>query len=129
MHAVDQSVAKLFERFDLGDGGIYPTELYLYDRQTRIDADYVYLDFGNAKTSTRPDDSKLKPNPYRSGHWGLPSPLRDGDVAVDRTALEGPDLWIDPQVQLAFFFSDPLAQALESAGVAKAFRLKSCRVI
>jgi hypothetical protein len=39
-------------------------------------------------------------------------------------ALEGPDLWADPQVRGAFFLSDRLGQALVAARLKRALRLR-----
>ena len=50
-------------------------------------------------------------------------------MAVDETALAGPDLWIEPRVMDAFSLSDRLAPALKAAKLARDFGLFRCRVV
>jgi hypothetical protein len=59
----------------------------------------------------------------------MPLVPRDGDIAVDQTALAGSDLCIDPCLHDAFILSDCLAQALEAAKLARKFGLFRCRVV
>ena len=55
--------------------------------------------------------------------------MQDKDIAVSSSALDGPDLWMDPQMRDAFFVSHALAQALRVAKVSRPFKLRKCVVV
>uniref|UniRef100_UPI0037353512 hypothetical protein n=1 Tax=Yoonia maritima TaxID=1435347 RepID=UPI0037353512 len=54
--------------------------------------------------------------------------VEDDNILVDRSCLEGPDLWADPKIKNVFFMSDRLGQALIKARMKNAFKLVRCRV-
>ena len=122
--------AAVFQRFDLGQGALYPVRLLQKDRKTMIAGEYFSLIFGNVKKAFRPEEST---NPRKStvGNelWTLPFLHKDNAMAVSAAALEGPDIWVDPALMWVLFMSDRLAKALKEAGVSRPFALKKCRVI
>ncbi|MGF1551398.1 MAG: hypothetical protein ACFBWO_02705 [Paracoccaceae bacterium] len=50
----------------------------------------------------------------------------DGDIAVSRAALEGPDVWIEEGLRNAFFLSARAGEALGDVDLAGAFMLVRC---
>jgi hypothetical protein len=68
---------------------------------------------------------------YRNGQkgWFAPPTIKDNDFAVSETALEGPDIWIDPIVGDALFLSDRLVQSLKKAKADKGLFLSKCRAL
>lgn len=55
--------------------------------------------------------------------------IRDDEIAVRGSCLDGPDVWVDTRLQRAVFFSDRLVSALKKARVDKPFRFIRCRVV
>jgi hypothetical protein len=126
---VSQRVADVMRQFDLGCGSLHPVEVLQKDKKTPV-ADHAWfcLDFGNRKQALVRDQSKnLKPWPGE--RWTIGYVMEDDDVAVSHVALEGPDVWIDPQLHDAFFLSGPLGTALKKAKAASGFGLKRCHVV
>jgi hypothetical protein len=130
---VSAAVAGTLRTVDLGRTSLYPTKAFRYDRKTPLEGAYFCLNFGERKTAFLPEQSpRAAKNPYDkvdSGDRTLPLVPRDGDIAVDRTALAGSDLWVDPLLRDAFFLSDRLVRALEAARLASRFGLFRCRVV
>ncbi len=133
---VSAACADVLRQFDLGDGGLYPTKLFQHDRTTPVEGEYFCLNFGNTKQAFVPEYSPkaripdyFQPGPDNPLVWLQPIMHNDGDMAVTKIALDGPDLWIDPKVRSAFFLSDPLVQALKAAKLTRRFGLRKCRVI
>lgn len=132
------ALAEVFQRFVLveggpGKGGVFPTQLYLYDRTTPARSDYSVLVYGGKKKhGLIPELSKgLTAGKYTTvppARWML-STIKDGDIAVRASARSGADLWFDDKLQSGVFMSDRLVQALKDAGFAKHFKFKRCRVI
>ena len=52
-----------------------------------------------------------------------------GLMAVSAAALGGPDVWVDPTLFKSVFVSGRLGDALDEAGLRKAFRLYRSRVV
>ncbi len=126
---VTKRCADLLLQFDLGNGALYPVEIFQQDRITPVIGKYFNLSFGNQKNALVQSQSpKLRDSDLGNDTWLLPFVLRDGDITVSTRALEGPDLWIDTRVRRAIFGSDRLAKALKVAGLSKAFSWKKCLV-
>lgn len=129
---VSAACADVLRQLDLGDGALYPTKLFQHDRITPVEGEYFCLNFGNQKQVFVPEYSPSSHirKPYPSKNlWRVYSAIKDGEVAVTKVALDGPDLWVDPWVWDAFFLSDPLVQALKAAKLTRRFGLRKCRVI
>lgn len=132
------AMADVFRQFDLvadgdGKGGVFPIQLFLYDRKTPVRTDYSVLVYGGFKLgSLIPEESKgLRAGKYASDppqRWML-SKIGDGDIAVCASVRSGSDIWFDPKLQSAVFMSDRLVHALKDAGFAKYFNPIRCRVI
>ena len=132
---ISERSAAVLRQHDLGEGAIFAIEgAYQSDRATRIAGDYFCWVFGNQKSAFLPHESSDK-QPFgvkvdgEYVRWNLPILPRDNGLAVSTAALDGPDVWVDPLLFKSVFLSDPLGDALDQAGLGKAFRLFRCPVI
>lgn len=127
---VSAATAEVLQRFDLGDGGLYPVKAFQHNRTKRIEGEYFCWNFGNVKKTYWPEESNNMRYPYGSDtRCTLNLAPQDGDVALSSSALNPPDVWIEHNFHRAFFLSDPLVQALRAAKVTRNFALKKCRII
>ena len=130
--AVSALAADVLRQFDLGGGGLYPVKVMKKDRATPVGGEWFCLNFGNRKNSFLPEQSSRFRHDYiRNGQkgWFPRLPCGDYDLSVSSAALDGPDVWVDPDVGDAFFLSDALAKALKNAKADKGFFLAKCRVL
>ena len=112
--------ADVFRRFDLGKGALYPIELFEADGITPLADTWFTINFGNVKQCLLPEQSgELRPAPR--GTYSTFATFDDWDLAFSASALDGPDVWIDPILNHSFCMSDRLAQALSEAGLLKYF--------
>jgi hypothetical protein len=129
---VSERAADMLRQFDLGEGALYPVDaVYQKDRTTRIPGNFFCWIFGNSKSAFAASDSSdvrpfAGPN---SGRWKMPFVHKDGQLAVSSAALRGPDVWVDPTLFKSVFVSGRLGDALDGAGLRRAFRLYRCRVV
>lgn len=128
LFVVSGKCADVLRRHDLGTGGLVSTKLVQFDR-TPIEGDYFILYFGAFKQAILPEYSKRVRKSYTLEVWRITSETENGDVAVSTSALEGPDLWLDPRCDNAMFLSEKLTKALQDSRVDKYFKLRKCRVI
>ena len=63
------------------------------------------------------------------GQYWPKGKVENGDIVVSCAALEGADLWIDPQLNAAFFLSHALGRALKAAKASKNFELYKCHLV
>jgi hypothetical protein len=133
---VSDAVAEILQRFDLGAGGTYPTQIVRRDRQRKLhDLGYRmhYWNIGNSKNTLLPERSqgiRTVDNP----RFKVPVHYVDGKLAQDalalgRACLDGPDIWREGALNVDCFFSDRLVRALKSAKLATRFGFVRCRVI
>ena len=127
---VSEEAASVMRRFDPGNGALYPVTLYQKDRRTPVDHQYYCINFGNVKKALLPEQSQgLRPSRTVKGLYYPKGRVRNRDMAVSPAALEGPDIWIDPQLDMAFFVSGALGRALKAAGANRNFSLLKCRLV
>lgn len=129
---VRQDAAEILASFDLGNGALYPVQVLKRDRQTPFDGEWFTWVFGNRKSTADIEASiglrefsPIPDDPWRK----LPFKPADGDLAVSRSALEGPDVWVEENLFHSVFVSGPLGDALKKAKLAKACRLAKARVL
>ena len=53
----------------------------------------------------------------------------DDNLAFSPVVLDGPDLWVDDQLEGEIFLSDRLAKALTKAGLSRGWGLRRCRIV
>jgi hypothetical protein len=131
---VSAQAADVLRQFDLGGGAIYPVTdgIFQKDQVTRVLGDCFCWIFGNSRTAFLEQHSPAaKPmSGADTRDWcKMPYDLVDDDIAVSGAAQDGPDVWVDPLLFQSLFLSGRLGDALEAAGLRKAFRLFRCRVI
>ena len=128
-------IAKILNQFDLGQGFLAPVRLYLHDRITPVDKSYfVYGPYERKDGTFIAELSKdIRTNPYDKNktpeRWKMPWELKDGDIAVLESALEGSDIWLDRTLFGSFFLKGNVVAALQQAGYARFFKVKKCRVV
>ena len=128
---VSSAVAEVLQRFDLGEGSVYPTKLFQFDRETPVEGEYFCLNFGARQQFLVPEQSPGAKIPRfaKPNSWILRPDPQDGDLAVRAAALKGADLWTDPCIRRVVFLSDPLVQALKAAKLSRRFGLQKCAVL
>lgn len=125
---VTEKAAAVLRQFDLGSGGLYPLEMVRYDGVTPIDGFFWALNFGEKKNAL--DIEQCRNVTGHPKHGFRPEiTVKDEDIAVTRSALEGSDIWGDVQFRHCFFISPRLGEALHKAGLAKVFHLMRCRIV
>ena len=109
--------AAILQRFDLGTGALYPVRVSGKDRQTPLGEGWYCINFGSRKAAFLPERSD-RLRPPVGGKWRPFASLKDGEFAVSTEALNGPDIWVDPQLWDSIFFSERLGKALKKAKAA-----------
>lgn len=131
-HWCISEVAKaVIETAELGRSRIRAVPIFQRDLVTPVPGRFYCLNIAEVKSTLAPDSSSgLRRNPYASGAiYNPPFVTGDDDIAVRAVALEGVELWLDPALQMVFFVSGRIGTALVGAGMGKAFRLSSCRIV
>jgi len=126
---VTEKAASVLRRFDLGSGGLYPLEMVRYDGVTPVDGFFWALNFGEKKNALAMEDSRSVDGPNGRGNCTPELWVKDDDFAVTPAALDGADIWGDVRVEVGFFVSPRLGQALHKADLAKVFHLLRCRIV
>jgi len=125
--AVRSDVADVLRKFDLGQGGLYPVNLFEKDKITPIEQYYSILWIANKSGTLNIAESKglLRRRPDRDDLFRLPEwkDAKPGDVVCNADAASGIDIWRDPGVPHRVFLNGRLKQALDEAGFAPAFSL------
>ncbi|GFE65582.1 hypothetical protein [Litoreibacter roseus] len=129
--AVSKEVADILREFDLGQTKLYPVELFRHDGKTPIAGRHEFLNLCEKKAAFEPSlSAKFSESEYAppGTSFGLFGYGKDYDLTLNKTALVGPDLWLDTKLNRAVFLSNRLAKALDDAGFAKKMRLLKCHV-
>jgi hypothetical protein len=129
---VSQNAANVLWQFDLGDGALYAVKVLKSDRKTPVDGEWFCLNFGNRKSALLVEQSARMNETYVQGGvkgWSPRATMKDGDVAISKAALAGPDIWVEPILAYSFFLSGPLGRALKKAKADKGFFLHKVKVI
>lgn len=127
---VSRAAADVIQQFDIGQGQFFPIRVLKKDRKTPIPGEWLCINFGNVKTAYL--GGGRDPTPYIEAptiRHAMPYPVQDNMLMVSADALEGPDIWVDPQIRDTFFVSGRLAKGLKDAGVARAFGFKKCKIV
>lgn len=133
-YAAKGRLAEVLGRFDLGEGGLVPFEIYQDDLKTPIEDKFYYINFGARKGSFLPSESKsvgLLATDKQTGEeiWKINSWAKDGDVVLSAAALDGADLWVEEIITFKLFMSAALVTALREAKVKPDFQLTECRIV
>ena len=125
---VSAKAAAVLQAHDLGAGALYPVNVYGKDRQTPLGDGWFCINFGNRKSAFLAEESS-RTRPSAGGGWTTFATIKDDEVAASSAALDGPDIWVDPDLRRSIFLSERLGKALKKAKAAHGFYLHSCRVI
>lgn len=135
-YLVDKRVAELLSHFDIGPGGMFDYPIFEADEVTPIPNQWQMLGLGAQKRSFRGDISKhqfleclFDGKGKKDSIYMLGAPVGDDVLAFSSAALEGADLWREPEVMNIFCFSERLAQALQGAGLGHWFDLQRARIV
>lgn len=111
---VSGEMAEVLRRHNIGDSKMFPVTLLKKDRKTPHEGEFFFLNIREKKEAFDPVASrKFTESPNREFWKGsLPLGLSDNDIAVDATALVGPDLWLDPSLFRSYFIKGALAREL-----------------
>ena len=126
---VSEKLADLLRGFDLAASRLRPVRLLHMDRTTPFPGTYFLLDLRETKRAFDPERSaRWEPKMFEhqthvGSMHGMP---KDGDIAVRPSALEGADIWTDPDLLSSLFFSNRLLVALREAGMLKGVETYRC---
>jgi hypothetical protein len=131
---VKGKLAEVLKEFDLGDGELVEFPIYEMDKTTRLPGPFYFLNFGSQKDCLLPEETKgarlIAKNREKGVEiWRGPPDAVDGDIAVSATALDGPDLWVDPKLKSALFMSGALHDAIEAAKLGIDFSFVKARIV
>ena len=127
------------EPFDLGGSTFHPIALYRHDRTRRMDGEYFFFNWDSRRRCFIPDEEGTKlvakggamrrnvPE-HVEAQWTLCT-HGNNELAVSADALTGPDFWVDPLLDFAFFLSGPLEAALREAKLIKGLSRWRCRIV
>jgi len=133
--AFSDGVIELLSGFNLGDCKFHAPRFYAKDGATELDLSHKFVEYGNVKTAFVVDQSpRTEQVPYHNNPKNIdfrypPTTVQDGDLAMTRQCLEGPDIWVERYLRRMVFVSDRVAKALRDAGLADSFFLKKCRIV
>jgi hypothetical protein len=123
--------------FHIGDIKFYPTTIYTFDKNHVVSTEYSVMRIGNLKKGLVPENSEylvaneFKPwtymNSYVFGGGNIKS--RFSLIALAKSVINGPEIWIDPHLKGAVFFSESLANALVDAGLNECLFMTQCKVV
>ena len=125
---VSAKAATVLRAHELGNGALYPVNVYDKDRETPLGDGWFCINFGNRKSAFLIEHAQ-RTRPQVGGKSPVFATLKDDEFAVSTAALAGPDVWVDPQLWDSIFFSERLGKALKKAKAAHGFYLRTCRVI
>lgn len=129
---VSMEIVDTLRQFNMGEGAFYPVKVFQHDQKTPVEGTYFCWNFGNTKEAVLLEKTiGACKSPYPDGDQrrSFTGILNDNDIAIRATAVDGPDIWLDPQFRQVFFFSDQLVQALKEMKIASIFRFKKCRIV
>lgn len=128
---VSGDAADILREFNLGHGKLVPCEVYQPDRETKIDRGWHVWTLGATKDGLAPDEGgKLREVAPNTAIYNLPPEPHKTIVAVHEEKVKGgADVWIDPALFKAVFFSGPLGRRIVDAGMKSAFYLHKCKMV
>ena len=131
---VNEKVANILRRFDLGGGELVPVPLYKADRVTPWPEPFYYINYGGPKDTFVPEQSPEAEFQYNNPQTGIDlyrTPFRPADdgIALSADALMGADIWFEAKIDRKLFLSGALVDALHTAQIDVDLRLAKCRIV
>lgn len=130
---VGPKVHAVLETMNLGHGYTKPVAVLHHDGTPDPERQMWFWNFGNKIDGFLPEQSLRvkRASPGQTGleTWFSPDLIRDDEIAVRASCLDGPDVWVDTRLRRSVFFSGRLVSAFKNAGVDKPFKFTRCRVV
>ena len=127
---VSEAFKSFLERENVGNPVFYPIDIYLTDGVTKRPEPYFILNLScqqrywvQEETHINAAD-KITEDRWLGGSW-----QPDGRFAVAKDGLHGAELWFDPRLQNALFFSDRLKTSIQASGLKPQFRFNRCKIV
>jgi hypothetical protein len=133
-YLVNDRLADILRRFDIGPGRPIPHVIYEADEVTPIAGQWWYLGLGAQKRSFLPGRSRkfrtvVDGKGLKDSVDRLWPGRRDDVLTFSTAALEGPDLWAEAELGNCLLMGQPLGEALSDAGLGAVFQLRTAPVV
>lgn len=130
-YIVNGTVADILSRYDLGEGGLYPVNVWQSDRATPVEGPWFCWVFGNTKSAfSKAKSVNMLDRGVAGGEWAkMPYTPADFEVAVTSEALSGPDVWLDLRLFKTVFMSRELGDELAAANLGQFFELYRAKIV
>lgn len=133
-YVITGELIDIFSKANLGEGGLVSLPFFEADLETPVAQEFFLLNVGARKRAFLPElteDARKFMICYETGQqlWHVNKLIVDGVVSVSSSALQGPDLWVDENVNRKLFMSDWLGSAITKTKAAKEWRLLKCNVV
>lgn len=128
-YLISDPMRQVLGRFDLGESGVHPVEIYNPDKKTKWTETYWHLNVVGHKDALLEEKSNLKKIYSKCRDiWRPSTNLKDDEICFSAVALEGIDLWMDERLLRGFLLSDRLVSALKAANLDKPWNLVRCKI-
>lgn len=129
LNVISEQFRNVLVDFDLGTTQIIEVP-YVDAQGMRRPGHWYLFHISEMKSCLVPEQSRgIRQNEFVAVDWD-PGWSEEELLAVDASASEGVDLWIDPHMSRRIFLSDRLKSAIQAAGIrTRGMTLHRCRVI
>ncbi|MEM1051263.1 MAG: DUF1629 domain-containing protein [Pseudomonadota bacterium] len=125
---VSDRFTEVMDAFDFGSGSLLEVPHFKKDKTTPIPGKWFFLNFGNAKNAFVPEQSERIRKIEGTEFWTIKSFQKPDNLAFNASALEGPDIWVEPKCPSVFFMSDRLYSAIRKAKL-QGFTSVRCKIV
>ena len=127
---VSEAFKSFLEAEGVGEPVFYPIDIYLTDGVTKRPEPWFIMNLRCQQRFWVPEETHIHAaSRIVEDYWLAGSQQPDGRFAVLECALSGADLWFDPRLQNALFFSDRLKSAFQRSGLKPQFRFDRCKIV
>ncbi len=127
---VSEAFKAFLERESVGNPVFYPIDIYLTDGVTKRPEPYFILNLRCQQRYWVPEETHVNAaDRITENRWLAGSSQPDDRFAVMKDALHGAELWFDPRLQNALFFSDRLKSSMQASGLKPQFRFNRCKIV
>lgn len=129
LRVVSERAKTLMEQFDLGDTRFHEVPILDKDHETPLEGRWYIFNWISSKSCFVPElteswaASGAPETGYRARSIGK------ARLVVRASAAKGADIWMDPILEGALFFSDRLKRAIDAAKFRKPLPFKQCDVV
>jgi hypothetical protein len=124
-----ERVRALFERFEIGTTRFHEVPIYDKDHETLLSGLWYVLNFVADVSCFSLEDSEWRKFAGRpdTGYGGN-SPRKYLSVGVKADEIGARDMWADPMLRGALFFSDRMKRAVEAANLSNIPDFRLCKI-